>query len=70
MLLHLAGVDWLALGIDAWGDHVGTLVHVGEQECGADAGLGVEPRTPVTVPASADLEVEGPINSVLLRPEY
>ena len=43
MLLHLAGVDWLALGIDAWGDHVGTLVHVGEQECGADAGLGVEP---------------------------
>lgn len=70
MLLHLTGVDGLALSIDPWSDHVGALVHVGKQQRGADARLGVEPRTPVTVPASADLEVEWAVNSVLLRPEY
>ncbi|KAI9072262.1 hypothetical protein K1719_045766 [Acacia pycnantha] len=46
MVLNLAGVDWLALGVDAGGDHVGTLVHVGEQKIGAYAGLDPKTRNP------------------------
>lgn len=68
--LHLAGVDGLALGVDAGGDHIGPLVHVGEQERGADAGLGVESGAAVAVPASPNFEVERAVHSVLLRPEY
>lgn len=30
VFLDLAGVDGLTLGIHAWGDHVGPLVHVGQ----------------------------------------
>lgn len=69
MGLDLLGIDGLTLGVDAGGDHVGALVHVGEEEGGADAGLGVKTRAAVAVPARADLEVEGAVNPVLLRPE-
>lgn len=29
VVLDFAGVDGVALGVDAWGDHVGAVVHVG-----------------------------------------
>lgn len=60
----------MAVSVDAGGDHVGALVHVGEEEGGADAGLGVKTGAAVAVTASADLEVEGTVDPVLLRTEY
>lgn len=66
VFLHLFRVDRLALSVDAGSNHVGTLVHVGEQERGADARLRVEAGAAVAVPARADLEVEWTINPVLL----
>lgn len=42
MGLDLLRIDGLALGVDAGGDHIGALVHVGKQEGGADAGLSVQ----------------------------
>lgn len=46
VILDLAGVEGLRLrgGIDAGSEHIGALVHVGEEKSRADAGLGVEPR--------------------------
>lgn len=70
MVLDFAGVKGLALGIDAGSDHIGALVHVGEEEGRADAGFGVETGATVAVPASSDLKVEGTVHPVLLRPEY
>ena len=70
VVLNLPGVDGLALGVHAGGYHVGPLVHVGEQQRRANAGLRVEPGAPVTVPARPDLEVERAVHPVLLRPEY
>lgn len=29
VVLDFAGVDGVALGVDAWGDHVGAVIHVG-----------------------------------------
>lgn len=58
------------LWVDAGGDHVGSLVHVGEEEGGGDAGAVVEARAAVAVSAGADLEVEGAVNAVLLGAEY
>lgn len=69
VLLDLAGVDRLALGIDAGGDHVGALVHVGEKEGWGDGGAVVEAGAAVPVAASADLEIEGAIHAVLLCAE-
>lgn len=69
MGLHLAGVDRLALGVDAGGDHIGPLVHIGEQQSRADAGLRVKPGAPIAVPARPYFEVEGAVHSVLLRPK-
>lgn len=69
VLLHGARIDWLALCIDAGGNHVGTLIHIGEEEGGADAGFGVKTRAAVAMPARPDLEVEGAIHPVLLRPK-
>nr|GMD20402.1 hypothetical protein CR513_50792 [Ipomoea batatas] len=63
-------IDWVALGVDAGGYHVGALVHVGEEDGGADAGLGMEPGAAVAVTARADLEVEGAVHPILLRSEY
>lgn len=60
----------MAISIDAGGNHVRALVHVGEEESGADARFGVEPGAAVSVTASADLEVERTVDPVLLRPEY
>lgn len=72
VLLDVGGVE-VGVGLSLWGrvgQHVGALVHVGEAECGADGGLRVEPRAPVTMPASPDLEVEGAVHPILLCPEY
>lgn len=69
MGLDLLGIDGLALGVDARGDHIGALVHVGEEQGGADAGLRMQTGAPVAVPAGADLEVEGAVHPVLLCPE-
>jgi hypothetical protein len=65
-----AGVDGLALCVDTRGDHVGTLVHVGEEESGADAGLCVESGATISVSTSTDLEIEGAVHSVFLRSKY
>ncbi|KAM1393945.1 hypothetical protein ACFX11_030175 [Malus domestica] len=62
--------DGLALGVDAGGDHIGSLVHVGEQDRGADAGFGVKSGAAVAVPTRPNFEVERAVHSVLLRPEY
>ena len=69
VVLDLARVDGVAVGVDAGGYHVGALVHVGEQNGGAYAGLRVEAGAPISVPTRADLEVERAIHPVLLRPE-
>jgi len=69
--LDLAGVEGLALRINArGGEHVGSLVHIGEQEGGANTGFGVKPGAAVTMPASSDLEVKRAVNSVFLCSEY
>lgn len=70
VVLDLAGVEILGLGVDAGSEHVGALVHVGEEKGGADGGLRVEARAAVAMPARADLEVERAVHSVLLRTEY
>ena len=70
MGLDGAGVDGLALCVDTRGDHVGTLVHVGEEESGADAGLCVESGATISVSTSTDLEIEGAVHSVFLRSKY
>lgn len=49
MLLDFPWIEWAALGIDAWSDHVRTLIHVGEKESGADAGAGVQSRTTISI---------------------
>lgn len=69
MVLNLAGIDGLPLGIDAGGDHVGTLVHVGEDEGGGDGGSVMEAGAAVPVAASSDLEVERAVHPVLLGTE-
>lgn len=69
MVLNLAGIDGLPLGIDAGGDHVGALVHVGEEEGGGDGGSVVEAGAAVPVAASSDLEVERAVHPVLLGAE-
>ena len=70
MGLDLLGIDGLALRVDAGSDHIGALIHVGEEESGASAGLGMQTRATVSVPARADLEVEGAVHPVLLGSEY
>lgn len=70
MLLDLARVDGVTLGVDAGGDHVRPLVHVGEKDSRADAGLGVETRAAIPVTARAYLEIKGAVHSVLFSPKY
>jgi len=69
MVLDFARIEGLALGINTRSDGIRTLVHVGEQESGTDAGFGVKPGASVTVTASPDLEVEGAIHSILFCAE-
>lgn len=61
----------LGVGAHARGrsDHVGALVHVGEEKSRADAGLRVEARAAVAMPTSPNLEVERAVHAVLLRSE-
>lgn len=66
MFLHLFGIDGLSLRIDAGSNHVGALIHVREQDGGADARLCMETGAAVAVPARADLKVERAVNPVLL----
>ncbi|KAI5327365.1 hypothetical protein L3X38_026761 [Prunus dulcis] len=44
--------------VDARSDHIGPLVHVGEQEGWADAGLGVKSGAAISMPARPYLKVE------------
>lgn len=69
MLLDLGGVDRLALGVDAGSDHVGALVHVGQEQRRRDGGAVVEAGAPVAVAACADFEVEGAVDAVFLGAE-
>lgn len=70
VVLNLARVDGVPLWVHAGGDHVGSLVHVGEQDGWADAGFRVEPRASIAVSACSDFEVEWAIHSVFLCSEY
>lgn len=70
MSLDLAGVDGLALSVDAGSDHIGPLVHVGKQEGWADAGLGVKSGAAISMPARPYLKVERAVHPVLLCPKY
>lgn len=67
VVLDLARVQRLAVCVDAWGDNVRSLVHVGEDEGRGDGGTVVETRATVTVTASSNLDVEGTVYSVLFR---
>lgn len=69
MLLNFAGVDVLALWIQPGGGQIGALVHVGEEDGGANSGSGVQAGTTIAMAASADLEVERAIDTVLLGSE-
>lgn len=69
MLLDLAGVDGLSLGVDARGDHVGTLVHIGEEQRRRYGGAVVEARAAVAVAAGANLEVEWAVDAIFLGSE-
>lgn len=70
VLLDFARIERLALRIDARSYHVRPLVHVGKQESGADAGLGVKPGASISMPASSDLEVKRTVDAILLCSEY
>ena len=59
----------MALRVDAGGDHIGSLIHIREEECRADAGLSVKPRAPITMSTGSNLEVERAVNPILLRSE-
>lgn len=69
MLLDVAGVDVVALGVHAGRCQVQPLVHVGEEEGGADGGLVVHARAAVAMPARPDLEVERAVYPILLCAE-
>lgn len=75
MLLDLARIHVLGSELGVGGhargrsDHVGPLVHVGEEKSRADAGLRVETRAAVAMPTSPDLEVERAVHAVLLCSE-
>lgn len=69
VLLDLTRIDWLTVWIDAGGDDVGTLVHVGEEESWGDCGTVVETRATVAVTTRADLEVERAVYSVFFCAE-
>lgn len=69
VVLDPARVDGLAVDVDAGSDHVRALVHVGEENGGADAGFGVEPGATIAMSACSDLEVEWAIHSVFLCAE-
>ena len=73
VVLDVARVEiGLSLGVKSrgWGEHVRALVHVGEEKGRAYAGLRVEPRAPVAVPARSDLEIERAVHPVFLSSEY
>lgn len=69
VFLDLSGVDGLALGIDARGDHIGALIHIGKKESWRYCGAIVEAGATISVAACPDLEVEWAVNAVLLGAE-
>lgn len=69
MILGFTWINGLALCIDARRDHIRPLVHTGEKESWADAGTSVNPGAVIAMPASSNLEVEGAVHPILLRPK-
>lgn len=69
VVLDLARVEGLALRVNTRSDHVRALVHVGEQQCWADARLRVQPRASISMSTSSDLKVERTVHSILLCSE-
>ena len=70
MLLDLVRIHGCVGEFDAESSGVvRALVHVGEEECGADGGAVVDARATVSMPACPDLEVEGAVHPVLLGAE-
>ena len=70
VLLDLARVERLAVRVDAGGNHVRALVHVGEEESWGDRRAVVEAGAAVAVAARSDLEIEWTVDAVLLCSEY
>ena len=70
MFLDFFRVDWLALAVYAGGDHVRSLVHIGEQKSGGYGGTVVESGTSVSMATSTNLEVEWTIHTILFRTKY
>ena len=71
MLLDLVRIHGCVGELDTEGGGVvRALVHVGEEEGGADGGAVVDAGATLSMPACPDLEVEGAVNAVLLRAEY
>lgn len=66
MLLNLPRIHILSGDLDSWSGIVRPLVHVREEEGGADSGTIVEARAAISMAASPDLEVEGAVHSVFL----
>jgi hypothetical protein len=66
MLLNLPWIHILSGDLDTWSGIVRPLVHVGEEEGGADSGAIVEAGAAISMAASPDLEVEGAVHSVFL----
>ncbi|MED6192819.1 hypothetical protein PIB30_013710 [Stylosanthes scabra] len=69
VLLDLARVERLAVRVDAGGNHIGALVHIGQKERRGDRRAVMETGAAVAVAARPDLEVERAVNAVLLCAE-
>lgn len=69
MLLHSAGVDILTLGIHPGSSEVGPLVHVGEEQRGADRGPVMQAGAAVAMAAGANFEIERAIDTIFLCAE-
>lgn len=69
VFLDLSRIDRLALSIHTRCDHIGALVHVGEEDSRRYRGFVVQTRTSIAVTARAYLEIEWTVHPVLLRAE-
>lgn len=69
VFLNLPGINRLALSVYTWSNHVGTLIHVGEEKRWGDRGAIVEARASISVTTSTDLEIERTVHAVLFGAE-
>jgi hypothetical protein len=69
MLLYFTRVEVSPLWVHSGCGEVEALVHVGEEKGGADAGLVMQAGAAIAMAASADLEVEGAVDAILLSAE-